>query len=90
MFSLYILQSARSGRYYVGSTDDVWRRLQQHNGELPNLGRSTVAGRPWKLVFEMKYPSRAQAMDAERYVKRMKSKRWIARLIAGEYRLPPF
>jgi len=32
----------------------------------------------------------AQARVAERYVKKMKSSRWIAKLIAGIYRLPDF
>jgi len=29
-------------------------------------------------------------MAAEKFVKRMKSKKWIARLVAGEYALPNF
>ncbi len=90
MHYLYILQSQRTGQYYVGSSEDVSRRLNQHNGELPRLGRSRVAGRPWKLVFEAEFASRAQAMAAEKYVKRMKSKHWVAKLITGEYALPSF
>jgi hypothetical protein len=29
-------------------------------------------------------------MVAERYVKKMKSKRWIQKLVSGEYKLPEF
>jgi len=90
MFWLYILRSGRTGRFYVGSTDDPDHRLRQHNGEIPALGRSTAAGRPWKLVFLARYASRSQAVAAERYVKRMKSKNWIEKLIDGTYRLPEF
>ncbi|WP_206082229.1 GIY-YIG nuclease family protein [Maribellus sediminis] len=30
-YYLYILQSEKNGRYYVGSTQNVNERLQQHN-----------------------------------------------------------
>jgi predicted GIY-YIG superfamily endonuclease len=90
MCCLYILQSQRTGKYYVGTSDDVPRRLKQHNGELPGLGRWTVAGRPWELVFQVQFASRAEAIAAEKYVKGMKSRVWIARLASGEYTLPPF
>ena len=90
MYCLYILKSVRSGRFYVGSTLDLDKRLKQHNGELPGLGRSTVADRPWKVAFRAEYLSRSQAMAAERYVKKMKSNRWIAKLVEGIYRLPDF
>ncbi len=88
MFYLYILKSVRTGRFYVGSTEDIDQRLKQHNGELPGLGRSTVADRPWKTVFHATYASRSQAMAAERYVKSMKSRTWVAKLVAGVYNLP--
>ena len=90
MYHLYILESQRTREYYVGSTEDVLHRLGQHNGEFPGLGRSTVAGRPWKLAFQASFASRAQAMAAEKYVKRMKSRKWIAKLISGQHTLPAF
>ncbi|MDP2918981.1 MAG: GIY-YIG nuclease family protein, partial [Dehalococcoidia bacterium] len=31
MFYVYILQSEKSGRYYIGSTGDIPTRLAQHN-----------------------------------------------------------
>lgn len=88
MYFVYILKSERTDKYYVGCTDDLVRRLKEHNGELPNPGRSTLAGRPWVLVFQAQFQSRAQAIAAERYIKRMKSRRWIEKLIEGRYSLP--
>ena len=88
MYYLYILRSRPTGKYYVGSTEGLSRHLREHNGELPNPGKSTLAGRPWELVFQAGYPSRARAIAAERYVKNMKSKCWITRLVEGTYRLP--
>ncbi|MBM4162740.1 MAG: GIY-YIG nuclease family protein, partial [Ignavibacteria bacterium] len=31
MFYVYILRSRRTGRFYVGHTDDVAQRLVEHN-----------------------------------------------------------
>jgi putative endonuclease len=90
MYCLYILRSHHTGKYYVGSTEDLARRLREHNGELPNPGTSTVAGRPWELVFHAGYPSRTKALEAERFVKKMKSKRWLTKLVEGRLRLPDF
>lgn len=90
MYSLYVLRSRRNGRFYTGSSENVAIRLKQHNGELPSPGVSTVAGRPWEPVYACEYSSRSAAMAAERYIKRMKSRRWIEKLVSGEYRLPEF
>lgn len=90
MYSLYILRSRATGRYYVGSTEDLPQRLRQHNGELPSLGISTISGRPWQVVYSAAYVTRRQALAAERYVKKMKSRHSISKLIAGGYRLPEF
>lgn len=90
MFDLYIIRSEKTGRYYTGSTEDLFRRLQEHNGELPALGHLTIAGRPWTLVFRASYSSRAKALAAERFIKGMKSRKWIEKLVGGEYRLPDF
>jgi len=88
MYWVYILKSQTTTKFYVGSTEDVSRRLREHNGELPSPGRSTLAGRPWTLVFSAPYAARSEAMVAERFIKKMKSRKWIDRLIEGTYRLP--
>jgi putative endonuclease len=90
MYDVYILKSETTRRYYTGSTANVHRRLREHNDELPNPGLSTRGGRPWKLVFRASYPSRAGALAAERYIKSMKSRSWIGKLVDGRYQLPDF
>lgn len=48
MFYVYILKSLKDGNLYIGSTNDLKRRLSEHNA---GLSRSTKARRP----FEIKY-----------------------------------
>ena len=66
MFYVYILRSQRLQRYYVGSTEFVEKRLQEHN-----LGKSisTRAGIPWELIHIEVYTTRSEAVLQERRIK---------------------
>ena len=41
MYCVYILQNP-SGRFYIGHTDDLERRLGEHNNPRPGLGLSPI------------------------------------------------
>jgi len=74
----YILQSETTGRYYCGSTDDLERRVRQHND--PNYSGSMTTKRfegPWRVVWYQEHATRSQAMALERQIK----KRGIARYL---------
>jgi putative endonuclease len=88
--NLYILRSRSSGRYYVGATNDLIARLAQHNTPEMNPSRWTRSRGPWEMVFHKKYVSAHSALLAERYVKKMKSAKFIEKLLSGEYALPSF
>ena len=45
---VYILYSAKLDRYYVGSTDNIIRRLGEHNRK---KGEYTDVGIPWVLCY---------------------------------------
>lgn len=74
LFWVYVLQNARGG-FYVGSTDDVQRRLTEHNEQHGNT--YTHKHGPWVLVWSEPHPDRASAVGRERQIKSMKSSRWI-------------
>jgi putative endonuclease len=84
---LYILQSERSGRYYVGASDELERRIEQHNNPQNNPSRWTRGGGPWKLVFAQEFSSSGKAQRAEKFVKRMKSRAFIEKIASGIYRI---
>jgi putative endonuclease len=77
-FSVYIIQSQSSGRFYVGSTQDVQARLARHN-----QGRSsyTKAQRPWHLIYTEQFESRSEALNREYEIKKRKSKSFIETLV---------
>jgi predicted GIY-YIG superfamily endonuclease len=66
-----------TGRFYVGQTNHLDRRLAQHNQTGPADGKYTLKKGPWMLVWSEQHASRASAMQRERAIQRMKSSRWI-------------
>nr|WP_240954121.1 GIY-YIG nuclease family protein [Solimonas marina] len=72
------------GAYYAGHTDDLPRRLAEHEqGTTPGY---TTMRRPVTLVFSQELPSREEALAAERQIKRW-SRRKKEALIAGDWNL---
>ena len=64
-WTVYILRNG-AGKHYVGMSQDVLRRLREHNsGEV----RSTKIGRPWAILYEELAGSLEEARIRERYWK---------------------
>jgi putative endonuclease len=75
---LYILQSEINGRYYIGSTDNVERRLIEHNS---GKTRSLKYLRPLKIVFKQEFADGTQAHRAELKLKSYKSRQVLESII---------
>lgn len=84
-YYLYILKSKTADKYYTGITKDVERRLEFHNTKEKGY---TSRYRPWKLVFSKEYDNKAEAILAERTVKRWKSRLMIEKVIRQEIEIP--
>jgi len=74
MVYLYILYSSSLGKFYVGSTDNVERRIDQHNS-----GRSTFTskGIPWKFITKIECENRSEAMGLKIQIKKRGIKRYL-------------
>ncbi|MFQ3588472.1 MAG: GIY-YIG nuclease family protein [Fimbriimonadaceae bacterium] len=78
MWRVYILRSRSTGRFYVGCTDRIDRRLAEHNaGQTP----STRGRGPWELAYAETFGTRREALERERQIKSWKSHRSIQELI---------
>jgi putative endonuclease len=48
MYFVYILQSERTGRFYIGMTDHLLRRFNQHRR---GYNKSTRGRGPWQMPY---------------------------------------
>jgi putative endonuclease len=65
-FWTYMLRCA-DGKYYVGHTEDIDNRLSHHQSG--QLGGYTLTRRPVELVWSEYFPTRYEALAAERKIK---------------------
>lgn len=66
MYFIYILQSLKDQRTYVGYSCNIENRLEQHNaGQVP----ATRQRRPLKLIFSESFEVEQQAKKRELYWK---------------------
>jgi len=80
MFWIYILKSRKTGCYYIGQTENIIKRLDEHNNR---KSRFTKSGVPWELVHSEKFFTRAEVMKREKYLKSLKKRKAIENIIAG-------
>ena len=82
-FWVYVLRCA-DGKYYTGHTDHLERRVAEHqSGAIPGF---TSRRRPVELVWSECFPTRIEALEAERIVGGW-SKGKKEALIAGNWSL---
>jgi putative endonuclease len=83
MYYIYILQSGREEKHYIGYSEDPWRRVTEHNTTPHDT--YTSKHRPWMLVAVYEAgESRSGAMRIERLLKRQKTRAILQKLIKGE------
>ncbi|MFA6447099.1 MAG: GIY-YIG nuclease family protein [Patescibacteria group bacterium] len=75
---VYILRNAK-GNYYVGATNDIQRRLAEHNS---GVSLATRGRGPWCLVYTETYATPQEAKNREYKIKQKKRKSYIDWLIA--------
>ncbi|MCF8405713.1 MAG: GIY-YIG nuclease family protein [Bacteroidales bacterium] len=71
---VYILYSNTLGKYYVGHTNDIVRRLNEHNS---GHSKYTKTGKPWKLIKTFECTSRQEAVNLESRIKKRGIKRYL-------------
>ena len=73
---MYIIENL-GGRFYVGHTSNLPRRLAEHTGVEKDATKYTHKHGPWRLVWSEPHPDRSAAMSRERFIKSRKSAAWI-------------
>jgi putative endonuclease len=77
---VYILRSQSTGRYYCGHTNNLERRIQEHNDPDYKCSRTTkVFQGPWNLVWKELLSDRGKAMMLEKAIKKRGIGRYLSK-----------
>lgn len=73
---VYAIRSQASGRIYIGQTENINRRLVEHNS---GRVKSTSRDKPWDLMKTEEFATRSEARWAERQLKvsRGRREKWL-------------
>ena len=66
MFYVYVLYSEKFSRTYTGFTNNLERRLKEHNAK---RNKSTKAFVPWIVIYKEEVETRTVAREREKYLK---------------------
>jgi len=76
MFYVYVLESELNGELYTGFTNDLKRRILEHN---KGLNLSTKRYKPWHLIYYEACLSEVDAYRREHYLKTTQGGRLLKR-----------
>ena len=77
-YFVYILQSQKDHRFYIGSTSDVQQRVSYHNSGRQRSTRNRI---PFELVYKEELPTKTAALKRERQIKSYKGGEAFKRLL---------
>jgi putative endonuclease len=67
---VYVIRNRANGRIYIGQTEDLNRRLVEHNDPHNQLSQYTKRHQgPWVLIHSEQCHSRSAAVRRERFLK---------------------
>ncbi len=74
MWTVYVLKSEKQERLYVGMSENLNRRLSEHNS-----GKvfSTKGYRPWTIIHTEECSDSQSAREREKYLKSGYGKMWL-------------
>ncbi len=81
MYYVYVIKSLKDSLFYVGYTENLKKRINEHN-----LGKvtSTKNRRPFELVYYEASRNQLDALKRERYLKTTYGKRYIRNRINND------
>lgn len=71
------LLTCRDGTIYAGSTNNLEKRLKQHNGLLKGGAKYTIGRRPVSLSYVEEYSTKSEALKREIQLKQLSKKQKI-------------
>lgn len=78
MFYTYVLKSLVCRKFYTGHTDNLDRRLEEHN-----KGYTVYSKRykPWQIVYNEQFDSKEESIKREKYFKSAAGRKWLKKYV---------
>ena len=74
MYIVYILKSCKDQKRYIGVTQDLRRRIFEHNG---GKVKSTKNRRPLELIHKEEFRTKKEALIKEKFFKSGQGRQYI-------------
>ena len=81
MWYVYVLRSLKNSRLYTGSTNDLERRLTEHD---TGQSKYTSLTKPFKLVYKEVYSTRIEARRRELFLKTGKGRKLLKSIVKDD------
>jgi len=78
MYYVYILKSLVNNRLYTGATNNLKRRIEEHNSGNSKYTKST---KPFVLLHKEIYKTRKEAYQRERFLKTGKGREELKKIL---------
>ncbi len=82
MFTIYVIYNATVSKTYTGQTEDMTRRLYEHNQHLLGGFTSRYRGE-WVLIYQESAATRSDALRREKQLKSGNGREFIKQFIPG-------
>ncbi|MEX1014749.1 MAG: GIY-YIG nuclease family protein [Candidatus Paceibacterota bacterium] len=73
-YFIYVLYSKKFKKSYVGVTNNLERRLNEHNSKKSFYTKRYV---PWEIIYSEKYDNLKSARKRERYLKSAAGRKFL-------------
>ena len=74
MYYIYVSWSSKLSKRYVGSTDNVEKRVAEHNR---GCNKFTKGGIPWIKVYQEEFSTKTEALKREKFLKSGQGRTWL-------------
>ena len=83
MHYFYIIFSKSKDKFYIGETVNISQRIIKHSNH-SYKGSFTKIASDWKIAIEYKCKNKDDALFLEAFVKRMKNRKFILKIINNQ------
>ena len=80
MYFIYVLRSKKDDKHYTGITDNLKRRLKEHNKEKSSTPSTKNRG-PFEIIYYETVENRSIAREREKYFKSGIGREYIKNLV---------